>query len=1473
MAATAIHEQLASGLTASHRKLQSALLHAVADDFSRWSRDRERATRAQEKAARRQFGQIAVSNIERRDANMKVRRQLLEFIGLMVEQLLERLQELDQRHVEFRRTLANTLTERERRRVILEYARDLGARPRQLRGDARAFDRWFGDDAVTDRYSRSKGATEQELVFYLDRLGAVLAQTLTEIHDPETAVALWQRLEVEKLIHAVLQYRSDPRVEMTALRCLTTALRDLPKDVAESTVSDRTRFFVERAAMDTHRDVSIQSEAIGLLEFVAPQRADRVISIRLRQPKDADDMFVRRRCVRLLGARLREQNDLIDLVAVVAEDPSSFVRQQLAEVIRHLPTAAAVYWWRHLALEDADPKVRAATLTTAIANPLDDARRAAFLELLAKVLESELDPFVLRTALYVVARGDLWETDDANREDDRPAEANGDDGDIHQLYRDTLVPAIRKLQVTAESLQVRRWAAQAGERIWAQLDPRAQCVLPVLRERLAGLRAGKGRRISKRRLQGCDETTLGRALAVLAQDDFGWDLRREWLGFHVTRGPVFRFRLWRFLYEMLTPSTDKRQGFLHTIGRVSEATIRAPSQVLAELSQTKVPGEPLFMPEEGSWRPYLPLADDILSTLDVGFWRPRPVRFFNSEGVTEVMPPSNLGRRAIAYFHLTVRFAHYAQLRNWREGETGAPEAYLQSLQQLGFRVRLQPHNDLVEKETTEDPSVVRFFPLLAPLGAQFAPPLKKYLLDFADYFGSSYANTLLQLLIFITMATLFFLGKHFYSNWTLRRARQAVGLSIGGWGTRGKSGTERLKAALFNALGCGVVSKSTGCEAMFMYSHPFGELREMLLYRPYDKATIWEHRNVLKLAAELKASVFLWECMGLTPSYIEVLQQQWSCDDLATITNAYPDHEDVQGPAGWNVASVIAGFVPWRSRILTTEQQMLPLLRDASERNQTSFRSVTWLESGLLTDDVLDRCPYKEHPDNVALVLAMADDLGCDRDYALKVMADRLVPDLGVLKTYPPVNVRSRVLEFTNGMSANERFGCMGNWERMGYAGQDHVREPNVWISTVVNNRADRVPRSRSFAKMLVNDLSADRHFLIGNNLKGLQGFVWEAFAEMSEGLSLWNDESGNSAGHALDLLRRAAHRYRQPYEGKHVQAALAGMLQGLENAVSELPDDFQIDGLAAMWSEPDSLGRELDQLATPEWFMKPLLAHLSTLLDALAEYTTLADQIREGGLENRDEIDEKFRETVRRWFERKLVVIDDYDASGEEVIETVCEATPPGFLNRIMGVQNIKGTGLDFIYRWQAWEKCHQACQLLRQPKPSIAERGLRMLAEFQDFGLLCDEHVLATIAAVKRSPIAQRERFLAELDLILTNHQQAMQKISGGGATQQSDQNGITSKCLQLVEEFADVSDAVKRRKTADQIYRDLATERISGERAVLELRALNKRQKGGWLSSKLRSTKPSLAVTQPASLSMPSPANDASERPSSSPVVVN
>jgi hypothetical protein len=86
---------------------------------------------------------------------------------------------------------------------------------------------------------------------------------------------------------------------------------------------------------------------------------------------------------------------------------------------------------------------------------------------------------------------------------------------------------------------------------------------------------------------------------------------------------------------------------------------------------------------------------------------------------------------------------------------------------------------------------------------------------------------------------------------------------------------------------------------------------------------------------------------------------------------------------------------------------------------------------------------------------------------------------------------------------------------------------------------------------------------------------------------------------------------------------------------------------------------------------------------------------------------------------------------------------------------------------------------------------------------------------------------------------------------------------------VESFLDVNDAIRRRTKANQIYKDLQAERISRQRAAQELRALDKRQKGGWLRSAsvdrrpppTKPTTPNEPVQQPAAV----PASDIQHAP--------
>ncbi|MDX8405487.1 MAG: hypothetical protein R8K50_04975, partial [Mariprofundus sp.] len=788
--------------------------------------------------------------------------RLVQFIQREIQQQHETLIELRQHHAEFTRRYARAVNEDERRFHILDYAGAMGRSRRELAKDKRAFERWFGMDAVVDRYTRRHTRCERNISFCLGRLGEVSADLIRRTQEADQP-QLWQRLEIERAAKPMLAHDGDSRVAIEAFRCLATALQALPQAMQEDAVDEGTLQYIYRSALESRQQVWVQCEALNLLQSLSQSSLRKALHKRLSRDiahvHEQDDLFVRRRALLILGQNLVRMPDLAELIPALLNDPSPFVRQGLPEVLPQADDWLVLSSLTQLSLQDISPQVRAATL---LAYPDLLERESLFdtvCELMNAVIEQEQDSFVLRVALKVCV--------------DITAALVAKESLQLQRWQRVLAPALTGLHCRAKSIVVRRWAAQANERIWCHTDPAAYQLYGELGDWLRVQKPGKRRTMPKSLLAGADAAVVGRVLSILAQDDFGFDLAQGKRRSRIMRGHQFGMRLWRVVHEFRNPSSDKRQAFRHTIGRIFAGNLRAPSAILSELAETKVPGEPLFMGSEAGWRPYLPLLDDVISTLDLPAGR---VCLYSSEGVTEVVAPDHLITQLKARCLLASRFAQLSALRNWRENSQAAPSAYVQALRDLGFDVQFHPH---AEKSGTApvDSMVSRFFPagLFLPMDQQWQ--------RIQDYFFSVYQNSLNDLAIFTMLVLAWFVGKHLYVNRRMRKTRESLPLVIGGWGTRGKSGTERIKAAMLNALGYGLVSKTTGCEAMFLYADPYGKMREMFLFRPYEKATIWEQFDVMHHAKDLHADIFLWECMALTPAYVRILQQHWVRDDLST--------------------------------------------------------------------------------------------------------------------------------------------------------------------------------------------------------------------------------------------------------------------------------------------------------------------------------------------------------------------------------------------------------------------------------------------------------------------------------------------------------------------------------------------------------------------------------------------------------------
>ncbi len=737
-----------------------------------------------------------------------------------------------------------------------------------------------------------------------------------------------------------------------------------------------------------------------------------------------------------------------------------------------------------------------------------------------------------------------------------------------------------------------------------------------------------------------------------------------------------------------------------------------------------------------------------------------------------------------------------------------------------------------------------------------------------ADYFLSLRQNGQLALALFLVgFAVVFFVGAY-RKRARIARARARIPLSIGGWGTRGKSGTERLKAAVFHGLGYEVSVKTTGCEAMLIHSVPDEAPHEIFIFRSFDKATIWEQRDVTETAAALESEVFLWECMALQPEFVELLQHDWMNDDLVTLTNAFPDHEDVQGPAGADVADCISAFIPYESTLITSEVNFLPLFEQRARERGTALHAVSPRDGDLIAEDLLALFPYSEHPRNIALVARMAGELGVDRHLAIATMAEHVVPDLGVLKTYPPACVRGRVLRFINGMSANERTGFLNNWHRTGLGDKDVDAAPHEAVVTVVNNRWDRVARSEVFGRITVEDAVADAHVLIGTNLRGLGQYIDDALRRHGAGIEVaiaGDLDAPDGAARARDRLARLLARARVPSpRPEHVLARIelyaAGA--GLELTAEHRASVAQIAArlcappagapveLARVRAEVAALLAPLDRaLVAPPGRRAPgpeviapataadvthhairQAARIAVHARLRAHVDALFDPRGRGAAAGRiAALNQLVAAAYRELYEELIVVVDDAGESGDQIIDRCARAVPPGTHVSVMGIQNIKGTGLDFVYRWLALDHTMGRLQRLDHADPAVRVAALRELESFEDYGIV-DAGVAAIVLAQRAAGRLDEDEALytrSALERVKAIHEERRR------ALEQAERSDLRARIAGVIERLLDPLDSIRRRRRSRTVMRDLIDHRISHGRAAKEMRALYDRQGGGWL----------------------------------------
>jgi poly-gamma-glutamate synthase PgsB/CapB len=1316
--------------------------------------------------------------------------------------------------------------------VVERYLRETAASPSQLEDDLKHLRKRptevFEMPALGERAAKTAMNAEIAAEVYLC--------VSLEITNPQTA-----RMAPLQLLLELAQIPGRWSRRVWALRILREIVRAYQSPTPIPECLQIARNLLRR---DEHRWV--QPAALAFLAEVSEPEALHVAKTRLTEPGPGDDFLVRERMVTFAGRRgpawkeiillaSKDQSEHVRLTAVRALDDFNFVAQ--------------------IATDDKSHRVRAQALISLTGRWGHRAEAA-----LARSVTQDKHAITVRTGAELLV----------------------------QLAKEKkLRSRVTALESLAEAADRKELSNEGREKVADALitvdvltDPQLHTIWQLLSQIVETVPPGGGVRVGGPAFTQVTGEGLARVLSVLSQNDYSLSADRRPDGITVYRGEPRRFASWRAWFELFHPAPSKRQAFPHTWARAPRGALRAPPNGLAEITATRVPGERVLIPTIGGWGRPLPMMDDVNSVLTPFA---KPVLIVSSTGITTLTPPADPMSRIVSRMKLVFTYPKLADLRK-RSLDSEEPlvqAAFVTDLRQkLGVNVEFtplafgprgmrlaapaqilpppqqqppmmgppgmghmqpgMPPQGMIAPQQgigpgmgpnmgpggpmgggpgmPPPPNMVRsVLPLLAA-----AIPGQELLRELSAYASSMHQNRLPHVAGYASLILFGMVTRGIVIKRSIDKDRKAIPLVLGGWGTRGKSGTERIKAGMIQGLGYESLVKTTGCEAMFIHALPEIAAKEVFIYRPYDKATIWEQRGLMRLGARLGVRTFLWECMALQPDLVGLLQSQWVRDDYSTITNAYPDHEDVQGPGGFDVATCISEFVPIKGRLFTSEDQMLPIIRERARERDTKITVVEHRESDLIAEDMLARFPYHEHPRNIALVASLGRGLGISPAVAIAEMADNVVPDLGVLKTYPTVEHEGRTIDFTNGMSANERTGAWSNWVRMGFDKHDPDVDPKRYIVTVVNNRGDRVARSEVFARFLCEDAGAHRHVLIGSNVTGLYGFIKTALDKHIGTIALTKDLAGTPEERHKIARGRLSKSLRFL---KIAQPTVESVMREIA-AMGMPPLDPNLVGQLLQPSQPGEPVAESKRVVEQALSAQgKFVVEMVSRRRAGKALEMAVDQML-GSAPAR--LEQVFRDAYTVLFMDGIFPLYDYGLTGDQIIDYVAKLVPPGAHAAIMGVQNIKGTGLDFVYRWVSQDLVMKAVGKLESGTPAEKEQALRELVVHDDYGLMDAKMALARLELIKQKTGTQ------EYEAILGRLREIVRKRSAALTASRAATFG--DKVRAFIGKTFDYMHSIRRQQQAGEVVEDLVAGRISHAAAAIRMRDVVASAKGNWMKKK-------------------------------------
>jgi len=560
--------------------------------------------------------------------------------------------------------------DRARRQVLHDYITETVQDAVQRRADLAALERFLDYDALHERYLIER----HELLVTLEIAVTFIAGAALAALDNASARRKGDLVRemidaggVEMFFHELIEHGERWQIRRAAVDGLAGLALAARSDRAwHGRLRAKHLGLAVRCATNTDDHPWLQGSAIHLVTQLQPELGLDVITKRLLDPaQSARDFLVRRQCVELLAGDVRGRSVLRRVLD--KHDPSEHVRQGLADAFAR---AGEIDELAVLAGLDPDrpepsPRVRAFAIRSALRAD-QPANIGSVIALVLNVLSRETDPLPLAIACDDVA-------------------ALIDREPVPRSLTEPLLAALLALASHSERAPAtQETAAATAERVNRAMTFEDRAWRDYLETVTQQIKPGRSWSVRLTKLRDMpplpsDPTFLGRVMAELSRRDFPLAATFSNGKLVIWRGDRYRRRLWRILHELRSLRPNKRQAYRHTVGRSMRGHLRAPPGGLDEVTSTVVPGERVYIAEEGGWGRHVPTVDDML---DLPMWTGDPVRVYSSYGVTTIRPPSALGWRLRNRITLALRYAQLATLRvqSLAASEPHARQRYVEEL-------------------------------------------------------------------------------------------------------------------------------------------------------------------------------------------------------------------------------------------------------------------------------------------------------------------------------------------------------------------------------------------------------------------------------------------------------------------------------------------------------------------------------------------------------------------------------------------------------------------------------------------------------------------------------------------------------------------------------------------------------------------------------------------------------------------------